>query len=36
MYKNVFGESMDNYDRLSIIWKSDLTNKMKRSFFQAL
>ena len=22
-------------DRLSIIWKSDLTNKMKRSFFQA-
>ena len=21
-------------DRLSIIWKSDLTNKMKRSFFQ--
>ena len=23
-------------DRLSIIWKSDLTDKMKRSFFQAL
>ena len=23
-------------DRLSIIWKSDLTNKMKRSFFQAV
>ena len=22
-------------DRLSIIWKSDLTNKMKRSFSQA-
>ena len=22
-------------DRLSVIWKSDLTNKMKRSFFQA-
>ena len=22
-------------DRLSIIWKSDLTDKMKRSFFQA-
>ena len=22
-------------DRISIIWKSDLTNKMKRSFFQA-
>ena len=23
-------------DRLSIIWKSDLTDKMKRSFFQAV
>ena len=23
-------------DRLSVIWKSDLTNKMKRSFFQAV
>ena len=23
------------FDRLSIIWKSDLTDKMKRSFFQA-
>ena len=23
-------------DRLLIIWKSDLTNKMKRSFFQAV
>ena len=23
------------FNRLSIIWKSDLTNKMKRSFFQA-
>ena len=23
-------------NRLSIIWKSDLTNKMKRSFFQAV
>ena len=22
-------------DRLSVVWKSDLTNKMKRSFFQA-
>ncbi len=22
-------------DKLSIIWKSDLTDKMKRSFFQA-
>ena len=27
-------ESMDS-DRFSIIWKSDLTDKMKRSFFQA-
>ena len=25
---------MDNYDSLSVIWKSELTNKMKRSFFQ--
>ena len=24
-----------NYPRLSVIWKSDLTDKMKRSFFQA-
>ena len=23
-------------DKLSIIWKSDLTDKMKRSFFQAV
>ena len=22
-------------DRLSVVWKSDLTDKMKRSFFQA-
>ena len=26
---------MDSYDRPSIIWKSYLTDKMKRSFFQA-
>ena len=26
---------MDIYNRLSVIWKSDLTDKMKRSFFQA-
>ena len=26
---------MDSYRQLSIIWKSDLTDKMKRSFFQA-
>ena len=24
------------FDRLSVIWKSDLTDKMKRSFFQAV
>ena len=28
-------EGMDSYNRLSIIWKSDLIDKMKRSFFQA-
>ena len=26
---------MDGHDRLSVIWKSDLTDKIKRSFFQA-
>ena len=26
---------MGSYDRLSVIWKSDLTDKIKRSFFQA-
>ena len=26
---------MDSINRLSTIWKSDLTDKMKRSFFQA-
>ena len=26
---------MDSYDRLLVIWKSDLTDKMKRSLFQA-
>ncbi len=26
---------MDSYDRLSVIWKSDLTDKIKRSFFLA-
>ena len=29
------GMFVDNAFRLSIIWKSDLTDKMKRSFFQA-
>ena len=26
---------MDSYDSLSVIWKSDLTDKMKCSFIQA-
>ena len=26
---------MDSFDRLSVIWKSDLTDKTKRSFFRA-
>ena len=26
---------MESYNRLSVIWKSDLTDKIKRSFFQA-
>ena len=30
-----FVSSWTAIDRLSIIWKSDLTDKMKRSFFQA-
>ena len=29
------GDTLAPIDRLSIIWKSDLTDKMKRSFFQA-
>ena len=28
-------KALTTIDRLSVIWKSDLTNKMKRSFFQA-
>ena len=27
---------MNSNDRLSVIWKSDLTDKIKRSFFQAV
>ena len=34
-HRHAANESMDSYDRLSILWKSDLTDKMKRSFFQA-
>ena len=35
--KDIDTRLMDSYQkaRLSIIWKSDLTDKMKRSFFQA-
>ena len=29
------GEAWTANDRVSVIWKSDLTDKMKRSFFQA-
>ena len=29
------GKDMDRYRQLSVIWKSDLTDKIKRSFFQA-
>ena len=29
------GKAWIAIDRLSVIWKSDLTNKIKRSFFQA-
>ena len=32
---NATSKGIDSYDRLSVIWKSDLTDKMKRSFFQA-
>ena len=45
LFKQVSSTETDNYmrltmawtatDRLSVIWKSDLTDKMKRSFFQA-
>ena len=34
-HRHTANEGMDSYDRLTIIWKSDLTDKMKRSFFQA-
>ena len=33
--RHVTSKGMDSYDRLLVIWKSDLTDKMKRSFFQA-
>ena len=34
-HQHAANKGMDSYDRLSIIWKSDLPDKMKRSFFQA-
>ena len=32
---NINGYTQTAFDKLSIIWKSDLTDRMKRSFFQA-
>ena len=34
-HRHAANEGMEVIDRLSIIWKSDLIDKMKRSFFQA-
>ncbi len=31
-HHHVTSKGMDNYDRLSVIWKSDLTDKIKRQF----
>ena len=35
-HRHATNKGMDGINRLSVIWKSDLTNKMKRSFFQAV
>ena len=35
-HRHATNKGMDCYDRLSVIWKSDLTDKMKCSFFQAI
>ena len=35
IHRYAANEGMDSIDRLSIIWKSDLADKMKRNFFQA-
>ena len=35
MYQHVTSKGMDSYNRLSVLWKPDMTNEMKRSFFQA-
>ena len=34
-YRHATNKCMDSYNRLAVIWKSDLTGKMKRCFFQA-
>ena len=34
-HQHVTSKGMASHDSLSVIWKSDLTDKMKRSFFQA-
>ena len=34
-HRHATNKGMDSYNRLSVMWKSDLTDKMKRSFFQA-
>ena len=34
-HRHATSKGMDSLDKLSVIWKSDLTDKMKRSFFQA-
>ena len=35
-HRHATSKGMDGYDRLSVIWKSDQTDKIKRSFFQAV
>ena len=34
-HRHTTSKGMDNYERLSVIWKSDRIDKIKRSFFQA-
>ena len=33
-HRHATSKGMDSYSRLAVIWKPDLTDKMKRSFFQ--
>ena len=35
-HRHVTSKGMDCYERLLVVWKSDLTNKMKHSFFQTV